>query len=74
MALTPNHLERQLDELQLAVMSALEHQGVRIIDEEGEVPLNLTERMTLGQMAFGSDEAATRAFHRLVTAYDGGNQ
>lgn len=67
---TPNHLERQLDELQLAVMSALEHQGVRIIDDEGEVPL----RLTLGQMCFGSDEAATRAFHRLVTAYDGGNQ
>lgn len=70
----PKSLERRLDELQLAVMAALEVDGVVIHDDEGPVPLNLTERMTLGQMAFGSDEAATRAFHRLVTAYDGGNQ
>lgn len=31
-------------------------------------------RKTIGQMAFGSDLEAERAFHRIVTAYDGGNQ
>ena len=59
---------REDDELELAIMRGLENMGRVIVDSEGEVPY----RLTLGQMAFGSDLEAERAFHRIVTAYDGG--
>ena len=59
---------REDDELELALMRLMENSGSIVTDDEGEVPY----RLTLGQMAFGSDLEAERAFHRIVTAYDGG--
>jgi len=61
-------LERRLDELQLAVMAALEVEGVRIIDDEGEVPLRLTLADMLDNEA--EWEASRRAF-ASVTRWDG---
>ena len=54
----PNRIAREHDEFELAVMAAFERSGVRV-----------TERMTLGQMAFGSDEAAEAMFRKVITAY-----
>lgn len=65
-----NEPTRQDDEDLLAIIQQLEDIGVILADEEGPIPY----RLSLAQMAFGSDESAERAFHRLVTAYDGGNQ
>lgn len=63
-----NEPTREDDELELALMRLMENSGSIVTDDEGEVPY----RLTLGQMAFGSDEAADRELHRIVTAYDGG--
>ena len=55
--ITPNRIERLWDELELAAMRKVE----------------CGRKLSLGEMSHGSDEAAERAFERMVTAYDGGN-
>tara|TARA_R110000868_G_scaffold220593_1_gene471918 strand:+ start:210 stop:413 length:204 start_codon:yes stop_codon:yes gene_type:complete len=55
--INPNRIERLWDELELAAMRKRD----------------CGRKMSLGEMSHGSDEAAERAFERMVTAYDGGN-
>ena len=50
-----NTIEREADEIELNLMALKRQLRVR--------------KLTLGQMAFGSDEAAEAAFRKIVSAY-----
>ena len=58
--ITPNRLERQFDEIQLALMTALEDAGIEVITEDGSA------KTTLGDMLDDTFEmeAAERAWAR----------
>ncbi len=58
--ITPNRIERQFDEIQLALMAALEDAGIEVITEDGSA------KTTLGDMLDDEfeQEAAERAWTR----------